>query len=420
MPDRTLPPPAGTISKFDMIRARTSRLGSGVPVHGVAAGTHDIILIEFIFRSGKWYENKSGVSFFASKMLMEGSESMTSAQIASFFESHGARIEVHAGSDLVIFSVYVLKKHFTTVIKVLKDLFLRPVYPVEELDIMKEIQIQHIRVNDRKNNIRAGKEFRKILFGPEHPYGRSLEVGDIENHINRENLLEYYRQKLLAGMEIVISGNLTPELTGEMELFSDIPFTGISESKNNHSFSAEPERRISVEGSSQTSIRYGRKIIPKDHEDYASLVVLNEIMGGFFGSRLMKNIREDKGYTYGIHSSLVHLIHDSYWIIGTDVKKEFAEDTMSEILNEFRKLREEPVGAEELEMVRNYLMGNFLSSMETSFSLADKFKNIYFFNLGYEYYDHYLESLHSISAARIQEMANKYLDEEVCRLVMVG
>jgi zinc protease len=170
----------------------------------------------------------------------------------------------------------------------------------------------------------------------------------------------------------------------------------------------------------QTSIRYGRRIIHKDHEDHASLVVLNELLGGFFGSRLMKNIREDKGYTYGVHSSLVHQIRDSYWIIGTDVKKEFAEDTLREIRNEFSRLRNDPVDPGELEMVKNYLMGNFLSSIETSFSLADKFKNIYFFNLGYSYYDNYLENLNTVSADRILELANKYLDEDAFRLVMVG
>lgn len=420
MLDRRLPPPAGEISRFEIKKARTNYLSSGIPVHGVDAGNHEILLIECIFRSGKWFENIPGISFFTSRMLQEGSEYMNSAEIADFFESHGARVEVHAGADLVTISVYVMKKHFPKIVSVLKDLLLHPTFPDEELEIMKEIQIQQIKVNEKKNNIRAGKEFRKLLFGEAHPYGRSLEVPDVEKYITADNCRYYYRTLLLSGMEIIISGKLDLDIYHTLEIFSDIPVVSPPETNVKIQTTGLTEKRIPLNDSSQTSIRYGRKIIAKSHKDYLSLIVLNELLGGFFGSRLMKNIREEKGFTYGIHSSLVHYFHDSYWIIGTDVRKEFSSDTMREIHREFSRLKEEPVGKDELDMVRNYLMGNFLSSIETSFSLADKFKNIYFFKLGYQYYTDYLHTLRTISATTIQELANRYLTEDAFRLVMVG
>jgi len=420
MLDRSLPPPAGEISKFEIVQARTTSLSSGVPVHVVDAGNHEILLTEFIFRSGKWYENMPGISFFTSKMLQEGSEFMSSAEIADFFESHGARVAVHSGADLVTISVYVMKKHFTKIVAVLKDLFLRPVFPDEELKIMKEIQIEQIKINDKKNNIRAGKEFRKLLFGETHPYGRSLEVPEVEKYITADNCRDYYRSVLLSGMEIIISGKLDREIYQALEIFSDIPVISPPATREKIKSPGLKENRIPVKESSQTSIRYGRKIIPKNHRDYPPLIVLNELLGGFFGSRLMKNIREEKGFTYGIHSSLVHYLHDSYWIIGTDVKKEFASDTLREIHHQFTRLKDEPVGKDELDMVRNYLMGNFLSSIETSFSLADKFKNIYFFDLGYQYYTDYMHTLRTITATSIQELANQYLTEDSFRLAMVG
>ncbi len=420
MLDRRLPPPAGEISKFELIQAQTNHLSSGVPVHMIDAGHHEIILIECVFRSGKWFENLPGVSFFSSRMLLEGSEFMNSGEIADYFDSHGTRVEVHAGSDLVTFSVYVLKKHFEKVISVIKELLMHPAFPEDELEIMKEIQIQHIKVNDKKNGTRAGKEFRKLIFGSDHPYGRSLEVHEIEEFILTENLWNYYRSVLLTGMEIFISGELNPGMIDSLEIFSDIPLITGQKSDLIFPYPDLAEKQIPVKDSSQTSIRYGRRIIQKGHEDYLSLIVLNELLGGFFGSRLMKNIREDKGFTYGIHSSLIHHIHDSYWIIGTDVKKEFERDAVREIRYEFSRLREEPVGEEELAMVRNYLLGNFLSSVETSFSLADKFKNIYFFNLGYVYYDDYLHTLRTINSRKIQDLANRYLTEDEFRLVLIG
>lgn len=420
MLDRSLPPPAGEISKLEFTQAQSTYISSGVPVHMIDAGHHEILLIECIFRSGKWFENIPGVSLFSSKMLLEGSEYMNSGEIAEFFESHGARVEVHAGSDLNAFSVYVLKKHFEKVISVLKELFLHPAYASDELEILKDIQIQQIKLNDKKNNIRAGKEFRKLIFGKDHPYGRSLEIHDIKEFIFPENLRNYYRSALLSGMEIMISGKLDPGIINSLEIFSEIPVLDNRESNIVLQYPVLPELQIAVKDSFQTSIRFGRRIIQKNHEDYLALIVLNELLGGFFGSRLMKNIREDKGFTYGIHSSLINHIHDSYWIIGTDAKKEFATDTLREIRHEFSRLREEPVGEDELAMVRNYLLGNFLSSLETSFSLADKFKNIYFFNLGYKYYEDYIHTLRTISAKQIQEMANRYLVDDEFKLVMVG
>jgi zinc protease len=420
MLDRSLPPPAGEISQFEIIQAQTDYLSSGVPVHRVEAGKHEILLIECIFRSGKWYENIPGISFFSSRMMHEGSENMNAEEIADFFESHGARVEIHTGADLVTFEVYVLKKHFAKVISVFKDLFFNPVYPARELEIMKEIQIQQIRVNEKKNNIRAGKEFRKLLFGEFHPYGRSLEIQNIEKYITVENCRNYYQSVLLSGLEIIISGNLDSGIIQSLEIFSEIPPVTPTDIRLANPSSDLSEIRIPVKDSSQTSIRYGRKIIGKDHQDYLPLVVLNELLGGFFGSRLMKNLREEKGFTYGIHSSLVHHLQDSYWVVGTDVKKEFASDAFREIKHEFARLKEDPVDSDELNMVCNYLKGNFLSGIETSFSLAEKFKNIHFFNLGYQHYDDYLHILQTISASRIQELANLYLNEEGFRLVMVG
>ena len=420
MLDRTIPPPIREISEFQLIQAQTVQLTSGVPVHVIDAGHHEIVLIECVFKSGKWYENLPGVSFFSSKMLLEGSKFMDSRQIADFFESHGARIEITAGSDLVLFSVYVLKKYFENVLPVLKDLFVHPVYPGEELEIMKEIQIQQIKVNNRKNNILAGKEFRKLIFGEDHPYGRALDIRDINMYATTNNLWNYYHSRLLSGMELILSGNLDSKIIDSLEVLSEVPHLQREESSIVYGNPEIREKRIKVSASLQTSVRYGRRIIQKNHEDYVGLVVLNELLGGYFGSRLMKNIREDKGYTYGIHSGLINHLHDGYWIIGTDVKREFTGQTLHEIQHEFARLRDEPVDPDELKMVRNYLLGNFLSSIETSFSLADKFKNIYFYNLGYSFYEDYLHALRSIDARRIQEIANRYLVDEEFSLVLVG
>jgi len=420
MLDRTIAPPTGEISSLKIPQVETGHLSSGIPVHMINSGKHEIILLECIFKSGRWFENIPGVSYFTSKMLLEGSSYMTSHQIAEFFESHGAHVQIYAGADLVVFSVYVLKKNLERVIKVLKEILNHPIFPSYELEILKEIQIQKIKINDKKNNIKAGKEFRALIYGEKHPYGRSLEIVDIEQNINTNSITKFYQNDLLSDLEIIISGKLDQKLINSLEIFSDV---SLIPKKNPEHMFQDPvsfQKKITVDSSLQTSIRYGRRIIAKDHGDYIPLVFLNEILGGFFGSRLMKNIREAKGYSYGIRSSLIHQIHDSLWLIGTDVRKEHTSDAIHEIQNEFHKLRTKPIDDDELTMVKNYMLGNFLSSIETSFSLVEIFKEIYFFNLNHDYYDYYIQGINSINPTMIEEIANKYLVDDQFILVTVG
>lgn len=259
-----------------------------------------------------------------------------------------------------------------------------------------------------------------MLFGTAHPYGRSLEIEDIDQRISQDLLKGYYEQQLLHGPELIISGNLSDGLIEGLQIFSALENVLPEEKQLGIGDSGKSETIIPRKESLQSSIRWGRRIVHKTHPDFIGLLILNEIFGGFFGSRLMKNIREAKGYTYGIHSSILTHLQDSLWVVGTDVKKEFVSDTMAQIHLEADRLREMPVKDEELTLVKNYLMGNFLSSLETSFSLADKFKNIHFYGLDYSYYDRYLDALHSISPYDIQALADKYLATTAFKTVLVG
>jgi predicted Zn-dependent peptidase len=265
----------------------------------------------------------------------------------------------------------------------------------------------------------AGKEIRRLLYGPNHPYGRALEYDDFDQ-LKQEHINQYYRRALLHGIEIIISGQISEDLIDVLEVFKDLPKVDPSETHHNIVGSDDKNIRIHKKDSLQSSLRMGSRKISKSHPDFPGLIILNELFGGFFGSRLMKNIREEKGYTYGIHSSIVSHIHDSYLVIGTDVKKEFVDDTIDQIYHEARRLKDELVEARELTVVKNYLMGNFLSSIETSFALADKFKNIYFFGQDYSFYDKYIEKINTITPSEIQELANKYLNESAFKSVIVG
>jgi predicted Zn-dependent peptidase len=177
---------------------------------------------------------------------------------------------------------------------------------------------------------------------------------------------------------------------------------------------------VEKEDSLQSSIRIGKRLFTRKHPDYFKMLVLNEVFGGYFGSRLMKNIREEKGYTYGISSNLVTLRHDGFLVMGTDVKKEFTGPTIDEVYKEMEVLRKEPVGEEELQTVKNYMIGSFAGSLNSPFAIADNFKTIYFEGMSYDFFEHYIENILDTSAQDLMQLANTYLQPDTMLEVVVG
>jgi predicted Zn-dependent peptidase len=420
MLDRTKPPVIGRISHVNLLKAKSIFLSNGLPVHIIDAGQHDIIRLEIILKSGKWYENQNGVAYFTSQMMLEGTTHMTSSEIANFFDFNGAHVTMHSGIDFNILEVYVRDTKFSEIVQIIKDCLLNAAIPENELTILKDIHKQQLRINREKSSFLAGREIRKLLFGREHPYGRALEIDDINQDLNQGLIEKYYKNDLLSGLEIIISGKINDLLLANLEAFNDLP--DLPSRKVSHEITGDKNEEVLISKGNmlQSSLRLGKKIIPKMHRDFTGLIVLNELFGGFFGSRLMKNIREDKGYTYGIHSTIINHLNGSFWMIGTDVKKEFVQDTIDQIYYEADRLRNEPVGSEELMLVKNYLMGNFLSSLETSFALADKFKNTYFFGLDYSFYDRYIRTINTITSNDIYTLADRYLNMSEFKRAIVG
>jgi predicted Zn-dependent peptidase len=143
-------------------------------------------------------------------------------------------------------------------------------------------------------------------------------------------------------------------------------------------------------------------------------------LGGFFGSRLMKNIREEKGLTYGIYSAMESYLDAGSFYIETEINNELRDTGVTEILKEIADLRENPIGADELNLVKNYLLGSFLRSIDGPFSLADRYKMILDYGFTYDYYTEFVETIRAISAFEIQLLANQYLQEKDLTTIIVG
>jgi len=420
MPDRTVAPVIHPIDQVSLQEAKEVCLDNGIRLYYVNAGQQPVMRLEIIFNAGKWYENRPGLSYFTGKMLTEGTDKKTGREISALFDQLGAFVEVTSGFDHINLTVHLLTRHLSTLLPLITELISQPAFRDNELHNIKQIKKQRLLVDLQKTSFVAAQKFTSKVFGEEHPYGKLLDIENIDS-TSAEMVMKFYQRQLKGNFEIMVAGKVeVQDLKSINELLGQEPkLAGKSPNVPIHNYQPS-ELLVEKDDSLQSSVRMGMNFINRDHPDYIEILVVNEILGGYFGSRLMRNIREDKGYTYGIRSGISCLKHGSLWVISTDVKKEFRDQTVTEIIREIQILQNEPVPHEELTSVKNYMLGTFVSETDTPFAVVDKFKTIHYSGLGYSYYKKYFKTIREIDSERIQELAQKYLVVNNLSKVVVG
>jgi zinc protease len=351
MLDRTIAPPFQKVEKISVPAPGFINLNNGIPLYYINAGPQQVLKLELIFESGSWHEQKDEVAWFAANLLSEGSKKYSSTAISELFDYYGAELEIMPGRDFTFVSIYCLERFLPKLLELLIDVWTNPLYLESELEKKKKIRIQNHRVNLEKTSFLAGQAQRLLLFGANHPYGRETKIENIQA-VNPQDLFEFHQITMLMPRAIIVCGMVKDEnLKLLSETFQLLP-TQTANSKPRFSpKSPGKELVIEKEGSSQSTIRMGKLLFQKNHPDFIKLSVVNEIFGGYFGSRLMKNIREDKGLTYGIYSALLMQAEMGYITIGSDVNRENTMLVVDEIYKEMEILRQVAVDDDELETV---------------------------------------------------------------------
>lgn len=419
MLDRTKAPDFQVIKDHKLPEINTQKLKNGINFHQLITKNQPVLGFQIAFEAGKCQENKVEEAAFMAKLLLEGTKNHTAKQIADKISFYGASINVDSGNDFTIVSFYTLGKHLEKLLPLLKEVLQEPTFPQSELDNLKNRSVQNLKIQEEKTAYLASVKLKKELFKENHPYSSSLTEETIRA-VERQDLIDFYETHIQSSpFEAYLVGDI--DTTSEKLITDFIESFEINATKKDKPLLENPTNTVTkiyeeIEGSVQTSIRIGRLLFNQKHPDYAAFKVMNMILGGYFGSRLMQNIREDKGYTYGISSRTVAMKNGSYFVIGTDVKKEIYQDAVNEIYKEIEKLKNEPVSEDELENVKNYMSGNFLGSLSTAFAVMDKMQDIHLYNLDENYYNDYVIKLRKVTIEDVQKVAQTYLVDltEVC------
>lgn len=421
MLDRTIEPAFQQIAAIHFIEAKKHLLSNKIPVFEVNAGEQDLVRIEFIFQNVGWQKSEPLLPSVCNSMLTEGTHSLSAVQIAEKIDFYGAFFQTEYSFDQSSLTLFSLNKHVAHTLPIIKEMLTGSVFPEKELNTFLRNQKQKLKVGLEKNSVLARRAFNQALFG-DSLYGYPYELKDYDK-VKRDNLQAYFKEMYHPqNCTIVVSGKIQEETIELLEqLFGTwISAITLSEFKVNMQPDEKKLHYLEKPQALQSAIRLGIPTVNRTHPDFMGLQVLNTVLGGYFGSRLMTNIREDKGYTYGIGSANATLQHAGFFFISSEVGADVCGATLIEIEKEIDILKTELIPDEELALVKNYLMGSLLGSLENAFSHADKFKNLYFYGLGYDYYEKYIQTIKNIKAEELRELANTYWNFEDFYKVIVG
>lgn len=421
MINRTIAPPIKNAVDFKLELKPYEKftLDNGVEVYSINAGEEEVIQLEWVFYAGNTWEDKNLVAAATNHLLKNGTAKRSAFEINEHFEFYGSYLNRHCYNETATITLHALSKHLHELLPVVQELITDAAFPQSELDIFKQNSKQRLAVSLLKCDFVANRQIDVLLYGKDHPYGKYSTVEDYDA-LTAEQLSAFYDKHYRNGKCIIFAAGKLPadiiQLLNEHFGHTCLskPVIKVPASAALPPILAEGRTSTIINDANgvQGAIRMASHFPNRHHPEFREVQVLNTVFGGYFGSRLMSNIREDKGYTYGIHSYLQSHVQQSAWMISTEAGREVCEATINEVYAEMKALRDTPVDEEELMLVRNYLLGSLLGDLDGPFHIINRWKSYILNELDEKYFYEATDTIRHITPQRLQELANKYLQPE--------
>lgn len=422
--DRKLAPPVNEIKSFNIVKPILTEMPNGMKLYIINSGEGDLIKIEWMFAAGNWYQPSPLVAFTVNNTMVDGTKQYTSKQIAENIDFYGAVVGYNVDKDNAYVSAVTLRKHLPYVMDIMANILKTAIFPESEVNIFLQKHKQLFQIEQGKVSQVARHIHARTMFGNKHPYGYQITESDFTT-IDTSVLRSFYAQKYCPeNCRMIVSGKVEDNDIRLLEQHFGADSWGkyIAGSGVEPEIISETPDKVFVARNEavQNAIRIGKIVGNKLNPDYHGLSVLNCVFGGYFGSRLMKKIREEKGYTYGISSMLVTLVRSGYFTIVTEVGSAVTQPALDDIYAEMDKLRNEKVPEEELLRVKNYMLGEMVRMFDGPFAQAESLISLLEYNLDSSYYDNSIREIQCITSERLLELAQKYFDSKTMNEIVVG
>lgn len=378
-----------------------------------------VVTFRIIFKTGSIFDrlkdNKSdGLSNFMFEMLTKGTNKRTASEISHIIDSFGASITTGSDYDYNYITFHCLKKYFGSMMELVSDIISSPAFSDDEIERMQLQKINYIYSLMDSGDYLASKLYKKMLYG-DSQYSVNIE-GTLDSipGINKEKLNYAYENFLLdSHTALCFIGDIDEEEV--FRIIENGSFKKGKEKTGEIKINPQPEINktkvyiVERKSAVQSDIIAGGRAIMRNHPDFIPLKMMNTVLGGSFTSRINTNLREVNGYTYGAKSLLNTKKYQGDIFVETNVKNDLTGEALKEIINEMKRMQDEPVGEEELESVKNYITGTYPMQLETPNSIASKVLGLDLFDIDAQFYNTYISKINEVTPQSIQQAARKYL-----------
>lgn len=425
MLDRSIQPFIREPEQLEVLSPERRVMPNGIPLYILNAGDNEVVRIDLLMEGGRWQQTQRLQALFTNRMLCEGTRRYSAAAIAEKLDYYGAWLELSSSSEYAYITLYSLNKYLPETLDIFESIVKEPLFPEKELGVIVDNNIQQFLVNSSKVDFLAHRTLINAVYGDKHPCGQLVQEEDY-HLINPSVLQSFYDRYYHSGnCSIYLSGKVSEDTIRRVEvIFGSEPFGKgfLRPEKSIYVPATSPGKRFFAERADamQSAVRIGMISLDRRHPDYMKARVLVTLLGGYFGSRLMSNIREEKGYTYGISAGIMPYPDSGLFVINTETANEFVELLIKEVYHEIDRLQNDLVSNEELAMVRNYMLGDMCRSYESAFSLADAWIFIHTSGLSNSYVMDAVDAVKTVTPDEIRELASQHLCKETLKEVVSG
>ncbi len=423
MTDRTTKPNIHAIDKIDWVKPLVFDVTPHLKLYWMKEVQNETARLELNFDAG-FIRGERGIPQIVQSLLFSGTNDQTATQIHKSIDALGGYFSSAINDESASISIYSLRENLFEISKIIKNAVQNLVFQETEVTETLHQLSSSVRVNNEKVSMISRRAMRKELFenAPDYGFVSELEFYEFPEIVTYKHFLKRYYHQGLKSISVV--GNLEQDtIDAIIDLFGSWSVEEFPVFKTAHDYKVENGPKIIHEPKKdavQTSVRLVIPFVNRLHPDYLKLQVLITILGDYFGSRLMANIREDKGYTYGIGAMNVEYRYFGFFNIATEVGVEVVKNTINEIEFEVKRLQNELVPEEELNLVKNYLLGQSLKSADGPYAMLDLYMSSQFYGLDYSHYDHLLEAVSHVTSAELMDLAKKYLNWKDFLIVTAG
>jgi zinc protease len=397
-------------------QAEELSLANGIKLYVLRSTNADIFKAELIVEAGRPHETQVLTSRGTSKLVREGSRGFTSDAFAELLDFHGASLSIPSHMDVVAFQLYTLRRHAPALVPALADALMYPAFGKVEFDVFIRTSVAELQMEMSKPESMAYRHLTEFLFGADHPYGYN-STPEIYQSLTQEHLREFHQARYAPEhTSVLLSGNITDDaLKLVSDTFGSWTVSGAQSGKVNLPKAPiyPPQHlKLPLKKSEQSAIKIGRRLFNRQHHDYIAMGLLNTVLGGYFGSRLMSKVREKQGLTYNIYSSFDLLRSDGFFYIASEVNKRKVQKALTAIYDEMKRLQDEPIPQDELQMVLNYISGMMLMATDGPLNQSNLLKSLVIDGLTIRDFQAEMEQLRGIGPDVLQRVAQQWLNAE--------